>query len=129
MFLGDFDNGLAPMVELMGAPKVKLMAESTAFWFSPRHFAANCNFFQAKTENSSIPNGNKNRKFIPFGMEECLELDELTETQLSQLQLQNQLTQIQNQLIQLTQLTQLQSQLTQLQTQLTQLQTQLTLLI
>jgi hypothetical protein len=43
-------------------------------------------------------------------MEECLELDKLTETQLSQLQLQNQLTQliqltqIQNQLIQLTQL-------------------------
>ncbi|PLW12423.1 hypothetical protein PCASD_21418 [Puccinia coronata f. sp. avenae] len=86
-------------------------------------------------KNSSIPNGNKNRQFIPFGMEECLELDELTETQLSQIQLQNQLTQliqltqIQNQLIQLTQLTQLRSQLTQLQTQLTQLQTQLTLLI
>ncbi|PLW51528.1 hypothetical protein PCASD_00299 [Puccinia coronata f. sp. avenae] len=51
-------------------------------------------------KNSSIPNGNKNRQFIPFGMEECLELDELTETQLSQIQLQNQLTQ----LIQLTQI-------------------------
>jgi hypothetical protein len=44
--------------------------------------------------NSSIPNGKENRQFIPFGMEECLELDELTEIQLSQLQLQNQLIQL-----------------------------------
>jgi hypothetical protein len=44
--------------------------------------------------NSSIPNGKENQQFIPFGMEECLELDKLTEIQLSQLQLQNQLSQL-----------------------------------
>jgi hypothetical protein len=49
------ENGLAPMVELMGAPKVKLMAELKAFWFSPRHFAMNCNFCQAKTEVKAEP--------------------------------------------------------------------------
>ena len=49
------ENALAPMVELMGAPKVELMAELTMFWFSPCHFALNCNFCQAKTKMKAEP--------------------------------------------------------------------------